>query len=192
MFFVRSLNLACNVSLININFTYYFKFTCMIGIKSRVWVVFNRPEAAIAANHDHDSWFRWYFLQWIWSDFWELNTWDLIGIKRRSRGELKVYLIANMAGNLLALLVRDGDMKGEIIAGEVLLGTWRHWTLKVFDFSVSLKVPKFIFKFTSVAVSVNLPARCAYWVCIWTGIVCRTKDRSRHKDRCRGDVSDDS
>lgn len=47
----------------------YFKFTLMIvGVISRIWPAL--------LNRDQDSWFfiRWYFLQWIWSDFWELKT----------------------------------------------------------------------------------------------------------------------
>jgi hypothetical protein len=33
------------------------------------------------------------------------------------------HLVADMAWNLLPLLMSDGDVKGEIVAGEVLLRT---------------------------------------------------------------------
>lgn len=90
MFILDSLINSCTISvvlpvvfvfflLINIC-SFYFKFT-WIGIISRIWA---------PVSWDQDSWLRWYFRQWIWSDFCELNTfWG----RRKKKCLIKITII---------------------------------------------------------------------------------------------------
>lgn len=49
------------------------------------------------------------------------------------------HFLAYAAWNLLSFLMRNANVKSQIISGEVLLWTWGHGTFEVFNFCVSLK-----------------------------------------------------
>lgn len=53
--------------------------------------------------------------------------------------DITTHLVADLAWNLLSLLMGNGDVKGEIVAGKVLLGTGGHWALKIFNLGMRLE-----------------------------------------------------